>query len=179
MQSLLSNGQSLKIRPAVMGDAAALLETFRQLVLQSDFLLTTSQEARQLTLKSEQDFIASFIHHSNNLLLLGQVGDQVISTLTVSQSTWKKQQHLGEFGIAVMQSHWNLGIARRMINYMLRWVNNQEPLRILYCKVMANNEKAIHLYRNFGFIQQGRLEEAICQNTDQYVDILYFSKKLY
>ncbi|MHB1920682.1 MAG: GNAT family N-acetyltransferase [Chitinophagaceae bacterium] len=178
MQFLLSNGQSLKIRPAVMGDAPQLLETFRQLVLQTDFLLTTPQEARQLTLKAEQDFISSFVHHTNNLLLLGLVGDQVVSTLTVSQGRWKKQQHLGEFGIAVLESHWNLGIARRMINYMLRWVRDQEPLTLLYCKVMANNEKAIHLYKNFGFTEQGRLQGAICQNADQYVDILFFSKKL-
>lgn len=176
MQYSLSNGQSVIIRAPEVGDAAALLTTFQQIVSETNFLLTTVGEARQQTLRSEQDFIRSFRNNPNNLFLIAVVEKQIVATLSVTQSNWKKQAHTAEFGIAVLQRYWNMGIARRMMTHMFRWLEDKPVIEMLFCKVMANNEKALHLYKSFDFAEQACLEKFFRQPDNEYVDLVYMVK---
>src|SRR5690606_13521971 len=119
---LLANGQYLRIRNANLDDAPALLEMFCQTVNETDFLMTTSQEAEKLTLAREQEFILSYKNNPNNLFLIAEVDKKVVGTLSVTQPAAVKQRHTGEFGVVILQEYWNMGIARRMITAMLQWV---------------------------------------------------------
>jgi RimJ/RimL family protein N-acetyltransferase len=178
MQFILANGEGLSIRPPDLEDAAALLHTFQRLVSETDFLLTTPGEARHHSVKSELDFIRSFRNNPNNLFLLALVNHQIIGTLSVTQGNWKKLAHTGEFGIAVVREYWNMGIGRRLLTHMFRWAMDNQHIKMLYCKVMANNEKALHLYKSFGFAEQGRLEKFFLQPDGKLIDLLYMVRWL-
>ena len=178
MQYMLANGEWLRIRSAKVDDAAALLEMFRQAVTETECLLTTPEEARGLTLEQEKEFIARYQENTAQLFLVGQVSTQIISSLSVTQSRWKKQEHMAEFGIVVLRDYWNIGVGRRMINSMLKWAEEQPLLECLHLNVMANNERAIHLYRNFGFTEYGRMRKAIRQPGYDYQDLVLIEKWL-
>jgi RimJ/RimL family protein N-acetyltransferase len=176
MRYLLANGQYLRIRDAGTEDAAALLDMFQQAVTETDFLMTTPGEARKLTLEQEKEFIAGYQRNNNQLFLVADVGGRLAGTLSVTQAKLKKQQHVGEFGIVVLQKYWNMGIARRMMNVMLQWAENHPVIRYIHLSVMANNEKAIHLYHNFGFTEEGRKTKAVCQSGHTFQDIILMGK---
>lgn len=176
MQYLLSNGLSLRIRPARLEDASPLLDMFRKSVSESDFLLTTLTEARMLTVEQEKEFIGSYLQNQWNLFLVAEVNGRLAGSMSVTQSKWKKQRHVGEFGIVVLRDYWNLGIGRRMINTMLQWAQGHPAIRIIQLNVLANNEKAIRMYRNFGFTERGRMEKAICQADNSYQDLILMTK---
>ncbi|MCL6523742.1 MAG: GNAT family N-acetyltransferase [Thermoflavifilum sp.] len=178
MHYFLSNGEELIIREPVPDDAAALLSYFQQAVRDTEFLMTTPTEASQHTLRSEQDFIRSFRNHPHNLYLVAVVQDQIVGTLSVTQGNRSKIEHTAEFGIAVIREYWNMGIGRRLMTQMFRWLSHHPQIQLLYCKVMANNEKAIHLYQSFGFMEEGRLSRFLRQPGGEYVDLLYFTKWL-
>ncbi len=56
---------------------------------------------------------------------------------------------------------------------MLRWAEAHPFITIIYFNVMANNEKAIQLYRNFDFMDRGRvLPGAIHQPDGSYADLI-------
>src|SRR5690606_21351667 len=106
----LPNGQELLIRPARLEDAPALLQSFRQMVQETDFLMYTMMEAQALDIRSEQVFIQSFGDNSQHLLLLAEVNGDIAGSVSVRQSAFRKQLHMGEMGIAVRHAFWNLGI---------------------------------------------------------------------
>ncbi len=176
MQYLLSNGSRLRIREVTAADAAALLDMFRQAVEESAFLMTSPAEARQLTLDREREFIAGYVGHAQHLFLVGEVEGALVATLSVTQSKWEKQRHVGEFGIAVLRPYWNLGIARRMMNAMQQWAEAHPQIRCLQLSVMAGNEKAIRIYRNFGFVEEGRRRGALCTGPGRYEDVILMAK---
>ncbi len=172
MQYLLANGETMRIREAVSDDAAALLEMFRKAVKETDFLMSTPMEASQITPLQEKQFINKYEKNENSLFLLAVTGKKIIGTLSLTQSHWAKQKHIGEFGVVVLEAYWNMGIARRMINYLMQWVSENQTIRYIQLSVMANNEKAIRLYQNFGFKEEGRRSRAIYLNSRSYGDIV-------
>lgn len=178
MPHILPNGQNLRIREAVADDAAALLKMFRQAVSETDFLMSTPEEAGKLRLEYEKSFIYSYQKNDNQLFLLAEADHSIAGTLSLTQNKWKKQQHVLELGIVVLRKYWNMGIARRMINYMFHWVERQSLVRYIYLHVMANNEKAIRMYQNFGFEEEGRMPEAVRLDKDNYQDVVLMGKRI-
>lgn len=176
MQFLLANGQHLRIREAKTDDASSLLDMFRKAVCETDFLMTTPGEAFNLTIEQERDFLSGYIRNRNQLFLVGEVDGKMAGTLSVTQAKLRKQQHVGEFGIVVLQQYWNMGIARRLINSMMQWAAENEIIHYIHLKVMANNDKAIRLYQQFGFLEEGRNKKAVCQSPDNYQDIIIMGK---
>ncbi|GAA0527260.1 GNAT family N-acetyltransferase [Chitinophaga japonensis] len=178
MRHFLPNGQELLIRPATLEDAPALLQNFRRMVQETDFLMYTMMEAQSLDVQSERGFIQSFADNSRHLLLLAEVEGDIAGSVSVRQSAFRKQQHMGEMGIAVRHAFWNMGIGRRLMTAMLRWAAEHPVMEIIYFNVLANNEKAIQLYRNFDFIECGRQPAGIRQPDGTYVDLVHMYKRV-
>ncbi|HEU4553299.1 MAG TPA: GNAT family protein [Chitinophaga sp.] len=176
MQHYLPNGQELVIRPATTEDAPALLACFRQMTKETDFLLYTAVEAQAMTVESEQAFIRSFGDNSRHLLLLAETGGEIVGSVTVRQSSFYKQRHLGEFGIAIKHAYWNMGIGRRLMTAVMRWAAHHPEITVLYFSVMATNERAIQLYRNFGFTEHGRQPRGIYQPDGTYADLVLMTR---
>jgi RimJ/RimL family protein N-acetyltransferase len=176
MRYLLANGQYLRIREVALDDAAALLDMFCKAVNETDFLMTTPAEAERLTLAHEREFITSYKNNDNNLFLVADVEKTLVGSLSITRPAALKQQHTGEFGIVVLQKYWNMGIARRMITAMLQWAENNEIIHYLYLSVMAGNEKAIRLYRNFGFTEEGRRPGFVRQADHLFQDVIIMGK---
>lgn len=61
---------------------------------------------------------------------------------------------------------------------MLRWAEIHPTITIIHFNVMAGNENAIQLYRNFDFVECGRLPGGICQPDGSYVDLIMMYKKV-
>ncbi|WP_343689903.1 GNAT family N-acetyltransferase [Chitinophaga sp.] len=178
MQHFLPNGQTLELRQAVPDDAPVLLSYFRQLISETDFLLYTREEAATWTVEEEREFILSFSKDTIDLLLLAFAGNQAIGTLSVRQNSFSKEAHIGNLGIGVLHSYWNMGIGRRMMTAAMRWAEQHPRLEIIQLGVLANNERAIQLYRNFGFMEYGRMQKGIRQPDGSYVDNILMSKRV-
>ncbi len=174
-QHFLPNGDTLTIRPAQEQDAPALLSMFRQAVEESEFLLTSPQEVRLLTLSQEREFIRSFLRNPNSLLLVAVAASGPVGVLSVTQCRAAKQAHVGELGITVLRQHWNLGIGRRMVQTMLNWAGAHPVIRLIQLGVCSSNEKALRLYSKFGFREKGRLEKMIRQADGTYHDVVYMT----
>ncbi|KAA2244505.1 GNAT family N-acetyltransferase [Chitinophaga agrisoli] len=176
MHQFLPNGQALLIRPAKPEDAPALLACFREITRETAFLLFTHAEAEALDLRTEQEFIRSFGDNSRHLLLLAEVDGDIAGTITVRQRNFQRQLHMGELGIALLHAYWNLGIGRRLMTAAMRWAEQHPELEQLYFSVLAHNEKAIQLYRNFGFLEYGRQPKGIKLADGTYGDLVWMQK---
>jgi len=178
MKHFLPNGDELIIRPPGINDAAALLASFQRLTRETDYLLFTQKESLELDVASEEDYIQSYIDNPYQLLLVALVKDRIIGSINVNHSGLQKKGHTAEMGIAV-ESQWNnMGIGRRLITAMLRWADEQSWLRLIYLHVFSPNEKAMQLYRNFGFMECGRLPQSIRQKNGTYADLVTMYRQI-
>ncbi|ASZ09939.1 GNAT family N-acetyltransferase [Chitinophaga pendula] len=175
-QHLLPNGQYLIIRPPAIEDAPALLESFRQQTRETDFLLLTPEEAAAMTIQEEETFIQSYLNHPQHLLLLAEVNGQLAGSISVNQQPFRKQAHIGIMGIAVSRPYWNLGIGRRLMTAMIRWAEQHPDITLIQFSTSAHNDKAIHLYRNFGFQEYGRIPDNMKGTDGTFAPVILMQK---
>lgn len=72
---------------------------------------------------------------------------------------WVSRQ--AELGIMIGdRSIWDRGIGTRAMRLLLEHGFNTLNLKRVYLKVFESNERAIHLYRKLGFVQEGRFRQA-------------------
>ncbi len=172
MQYLLANGKSMRIREAVPDDACMLLEMFKKATKETGFLMTTPEEADHISEMQERNFISRYQNDENSLFLIALTDGKIVGSLSLTQSSWQKQRHVGTFGVVVLEAYWNMGIARRLFNHLIKWVKNHQTIRYIQLCVMANNEKAIRLYQNFGFREEGRRPRAVYLHRQLYTDVI-------
>lgn len=178
MKHFLPTGDELIIRPPEIKDAAALLASFQRLTRETDYLLFTQKESLELDLASEEDYIQSYLDNPNQLLLVATVKGRIIGSINVNHSGLHKKAHIAEMGIAV-ESQWNnMGIGRRLITAMLRWAEERPGLHMVSLHVFSPNEKAMQLYRNFGFMECGRLPQAILLKNGDYADLVTMYRQI-
>jgi len=65
-----------------------------------------------------------------------------------------------------------LGIGRRLLETLLNWANTNTTIEKVYLCAFDTNKNAIKLYKDLGFIEEGRHIKAIKQVTGEYVDII-------
>lgn len=172
MKHFLPTGDELIIREPLISDAAGLLSNFQRMTRETDFLLFTPSESLDLDLASEEDFIQSYLDNPSQLLLLATVKGQIVGSVNVNHTGFRKKNHTGEMGISVESKWQNMGIGRRLITAMLRWAEEQPDLHLITLNVFSSNEKAMQLYRNFGFLECGRIPNGIQQPNGRFVDLI-------
>ncbi|WP_161964115.1 GNAT family N-acetyltransferase [Chitinophaga flava] len=172
MRHFLPNGAELIIRQPTTADATGLLDNFQRMTQETDFLLFTYAESLELSQRTEEDYIKTYLGNSDQLMLLAVVEDKVVGSITINHSGYHKKGHTAEMGIAVEHAWSGLGIGRRLMTAMLRWAEQHKKIQLLYLQVFATNDRAMHLYRNFGFQECGRLPNGIELRDGQYVDLV-------
>ncbi|WP_212001657.1 GNAT family N-acetyltransferase [Chitinophaga sp. HK235] len=172
MRHFLPNGAELIIRQPTTADASSLLDNFQRMTQETDFLLFTYAESLELSQRTEEDYIKTYLGNSDQLMLLAVVEDKVVGSITINHSGYNKKGHTAEMGIAVERAWSGLGIGRRLMTAMLRWAEQHKKIHLLYLQVFATNDRAMHLYRNFGFQECGRLPNGIELRDGQYVDLV-------
>jgi RimJ/RimL family protein N-acetyltransferase len=178
MQHFLPNGKKLTIRVPEVSDAQACLDCFLQLTQETDFLLYTHEEAKRFDLAAEEAFIRSYRDHPDNLFLIAEVDGAVVGTLSLNQARFLKQKHMALLGVAVLHKYWNMGIGRRLLTAAIRWVEEHPHITTIHFEVLATNERAIQLYRNFNFIEHGRIPQGLRQPDGNLVDLVVMSKQI-
>jgi RimJ/RimL family protein N-acetyltransferase len=58
------------------------------------------------------------------------------------------------------------------MNDLLAWARREPRVEKIELRVRATNERAIHLYRTMGFVEEGRLARVLKIDADTYIDDL-------
>ena len=152
----LKTGEQLIIREATRSDASDMIQYVKQVGDETDFL---TFEGSQFN-KSEQEEITIIQEHKdrpNQIFLLALIDEELVGMLNVVASPKPRLQHVGEFGVSVLKSHWNKGIASILIKMMISWAEESKIIKKINLKVLQNNKVALQLYKRLGFEIEGLL----------------------
>ena len=89
-------------------------------------------------------------------MLLAVVNDKIVATAGISAVGNKyKVRHRAEFDIDVVKEYWGLGIGKAMMKACVQCAKNA-GYQQLELEVVADNQRAFHMYQSIGFVEFGR-----------------------
>jgi RimJ/RimL family protein N-acetyltransferase len=145
------------IRRAIPSDASAFLSFMATAGGESDNLVTDAS-GLSFTVEKESAYLRSRLESKNCITLLAFEGDALVGCIGCDTSPRARISHIGEIGITVLKAYWGKGIGRDLLSSLIAWAKDPATgIRKLDLSVRSDNERAIALYRKFGFEEEGKI----------------------
>lgn len=167
---ILKNGKTIEIGSAKIEDEESLLKFGQTSILDHEYQAMFPDEFT-ITIEQEKEFINSHRELSNKLALVARDGKKVIAMLNFGPVTrLRKMAHIVNFGAGVLKEYRGLGIGQIMMNKALDWIKNETSYEKIELRVIGSNERAIYIYKKYGFIEEGRLKNEFKFSDSDYRD---------
>lgn len=171
----LKSGEQVHLRYPTVTDAEVLLNFFNPIVEENTFILVNELQ----TLESEQKYLESVeqeMQKQNAIHIIALHEGKIIGKVDVRRHPYK-QKHMGALGITVAKAFRGNGLGMVLMKEVLAHAKELLGLEIIELTCFAENERAISLYKKFGFIEYGRLPKAMIHN-EVYKDQILMYKEL-
>ena len=167
----LKDGRTCRLRNGIAGDGQAVLNVFNQTHEETDYLLTYSDENR-FTASQEGDFLQRQTDSANAIEIIAVVDGVVAGTAGIDALGMRdKIRHRAVFGIALVKEFWGLGIGKYLTEACIECACEAGYLQ-LELEVVAENERAVEMYKRAGFIEYGRNPKAFRLRTGEYQELI-------
>ena len=151
----LKDGRECRIRSGEERDTQAMLDNFVLTHAQTDFLCTYPDETVR-TAADKGQRLQNRLDDPGEVELLAEVDGIVTSTAGVGRiGTREKLRHRAELGISLDAAWWGLGIGRALLEACIECARSAGYAQ-LELEVVADNVRALSLYRSAGFVEYGR-----------------------
>ena len=171
----LKNGKIVTLRYVRPGDIDTVLDFVNLIADENEF---TNLIYRK-TYEEELDWLINTV---KNILLGKEIfigvfaGERYIGSVGVSTEEIRGP-HVGVFGIVLAPEFRGLGLGRIMLQEALQQAKDHLKMTMVRLSCFANNDVAIQLYLNEGFVEYGRLPGGL-KYRDMLVDQILMYKKL-
>ncbi len=169
---LLKDGRKLILRDPALEDAADMIAYAKVVGAETDFLLMDENGIEGLTLEGEEDWIRGTLAAPNTKMFLGFIGSELVLLCDVRAAARKRISHVGGIAISVKRDYWRLGVGSIAMQAMIDFAKSTGVLRTLSLEVREGNDRAIALYKRFGFAEVGRHKARINVSGTYYDEIL-------
>ena len=151
----LRDGRRCVLRNGTAEDARAALASFNLTHEETDNLLTYPDEGG-FTLEDEVGYLQGRAESDDEIEVLAEVGGAIVGSAGVGRvGSEEKLRHRAEFGIGIERAYWGLGIGRALVEACVECARVAGYVQ-LELEVVADNERALSLYRSEGFVEYGR-----------------------
>lgn len=147
----------IEIRKAAAADAEKILDYCKIVGGESDNL-TFGSEGVSMTVEREAQFLESIQHSDKQIYLVAVNGDEVVGTGVFSGFAKPRLAHKGEISITVKKSMWGNHIGTRFLEQIIRFARDTAGVEIISLEVRSDNQRAIALYKKFGFETVGTFQ---------------------
>ena len=153
-------------RKAKSTDASALLLHISIVGGETDNL-SFGSDTFNISPEREAKFIDRFARSNNDLMLVALDGDKVVGNAIVERNRVKRYNHRAEISITVLRDYWGQGIGSRLMEMMIDFAKSVK-IESLYLEVRKDNERAISLYKKYGFEEIGEYKGYFKINNSYY-----------
>ena len=151
----LKDGRECVLRNGTAADGAAALANFLLTHEQTDYLLSYPDEST-LTPEQEGEYLQERTDSENGIELLAEVEGELAGMAGIEAvGTQEKVRHRADFGIGIDRKFWGLGIGRALLEACIECAR-RAGYEQLELTVVAENQRAVALYRRAGFEEFGR-----------------------
>lgn len=174
---ILKNGKDALIRNGDAADGAAVYENFILTHAETDYLLSYPDE-NSFTPEQEAVFLEEKTKSPNEIEIIAIVDGKVAGTAGIGAVGNKdKVKHRAEFGISILKEYWGLGLGRALTQACIQCAREAGYLQ-LELSAVAENTRALSLYRSLGFEEFGRNPGGFRSRTSGFQELVYMLLKL-
>lgn len=141
-----------QIRAALPGDAAALLALDRQVRAEGRWMIAEPDEISE-PLEARVDRLRAEV--PGRIWLVAEAGPRIVGALLITPHRLRRHSGVGTLEILLAEDVRGQGVGRRLLVAGLEGARGA-GLRKVSLAVLAENERAIRLYRGAGFVEEGR-----------------------
>jgi len=166
----------MEIRKAKSGDESKLIELFKHLDKETDFMIFEPGE-RKTTASEQSELIDKFSNSENHLLLvLSNNEGEIIGFLGSTKGQTNKTKYTASFVTGILKKYWGNNHGASLLIALEEWAIQTNTHR-LEMTVIESNNRAKQLYINNGFEIEGIKKDSMKINN-KFHNELYMSKLL-
>ena len=167
----LKDGRTCCLRNGTEQDGAAVLAYFNQTHGETDFLLTYPDE-NSFDAAQEAAFLREKAKSEDEIEIVAVVDGVIAGSAGIEAIGRKfKVQHRADFGISILREYWGLGIGQALLQASIECAENAGYAQ-LELTVVADNVRALTMYRKAGFVELGRNPKGFRSRVSGYQEVI-------
>lgn len=178
IEIILKDGRKAVLRTAQIADAAEMLAFRIKSLGQTDYLMQYPEEMADYTIEKQLNFINRMIESPNDKMFTVIVDGKIAGTGQVSFNNRIKTRHKAGIGIALLKEYWGLGIGSAIFEEIIKTARERDDVLQLELEVIQGNERALALYKKFGFEIVAEKPDAIRLKDGTMLKEITMMKKL-
>ena len=173
----IKNGQKCIIRNGTFEDGPEVSTFFTTTHGETDYLLSYPEESTRDDEK-QSNYLKETTESDRVIELLAIVDGKVVGMAGFNAIGSKyKVRHRAEFGITVSKNYWGQGIGKAIMNACIECAKEAGYIQ-LELDVVADNTRAIELYKKLGFIEFGRNPKGFQSKYSGFQELVYMRLEL-
>lgn len=173
----LKNGREALLRNGEFADGEAVFVNFNETHAETDYLLSYPDE-NSYDAQQEAEFLKEKTESPNEIEIVAVVDGVVAGTAGIEAVGAKyKLKHRAELGIAILKEYWGLGIGKALMEACIECAKDAGYTQ-LELNVVAENKRAVSLYKKMGFVEYGRNPRGFNSRVSGYQEVVYMLLEL-
>lgn len=164
------NPMNLIITKAAIDDSEQIVKFLNRIGGETDFL-TFGLNEFPFSIEEERTIIKECLEQELCLMLIGKIGEDIVSQLFLKVSSQPRLSHIAHLGISVSKLYWGKSIGTQMVLAAINWAKNKN-LTKLQLQVRTDNIGAIELYKKLGFTIEGTITQSSKINNVYFNDYI-------
>ena len=174
---ILKNGKEALLRNGDKADAKEVFEVFNQTHAETDYLLSYPDE-NSYDPEQEAQFLSNKTNSPDEIEIVAIVDGKIVGSAGIEAVGKKyKLKHRAELGISILKEHWGLGLGKVLMNACVQCAK-EAGYKQLELNVVSENERAIALYKTFGFVEFGRNPKGFNSRSSGFQELVYMLLEL-
>lgn len=166
---ILKDSHKLILRSPKESDAQSLIDLMQTVDRETKFLGREPGEFN-FTLEQEKEFIKSKASNNKSRFLVAELDGEIIGSCHVEHVlNQKRYLHRAAMAVTVRKDYWNKGIGSKLMQECIGWCK-EKGVEQLELEVVTQNERAVSMYKKFGFDVYGTKKHALKYEDGTYAD---------
>lgn len=162
------DGRIVMIRPAKSTDAAEIARRMARVVKEGIYL---EEEPDTLPTGKEKEEEIRRIREDGGMYAVAEVDGKIAGVALLRRGPLEMNRHVAKFRMWLIPGYRGLGLGKKLMEYIIDWARAHGVEKISL-DVFSNNERAIRLYKKYGFRVEGRLKRQYVLEG-RYVDEIF------
>lgn len=154
------------IREADIEDAENIIEYIKIVSDETDFLISDSSE-RNFTVRKEKEFLQNIQSSILEKIFLFEIENKIVGMCSIEGINKIRIKHRVDLAITVLKNYWGNKIGEKLIDYAIEYCKSN-CIKKIELTVRIDNERALKLYKKFGFEIEGEIKNFIYLNGNYY-----------
>ncbi|WP_245959373.1 GNAT family N-acetyltransferase [Neobacillus piezotolerans] len=172
-----SLSEKYTIRAGTVADSKGTFEVQKAVIAEGGYLMTALEEFNK-TIDQHEEWIKRLTNSEREALFVAERDGEIAGFIMFQSPDRKRAAHTGTFGIMISKEHRDQGLGKLLLKTLLDWAEKHPLIEKVSLAVFSTNERAIALYKKFGFIEEGRKVNEVKFGENEYADDILMYKSV-